>query len=64
MKHVVSSTAVLAAVWLLWSGHYTGLILSFIKFIFYNQVRLGKHYCTFETAFRPNLETTAIIFFH
>ncbi len=29
MKHVVSSTAVLAAVWLLWSGHYTGLILSF-----------------------------------
>ncbi len=29
MKHVLSSIAVLAAIWLLWSGHYTGLILSF-----------------------------------
>ncbi len=29
MKQVVSSVAVLAVIWLLWSGHYTTLILSF-----------------------------------
>ncbi len=29
MKHVVSSVLVMAAIWLLWSGHYTTLILSF-----------------------------------
>ena len=29
MKHVVSSILVLATIWLLWSGHYTSLILCF-----------------------------------
>jgi multicomponent Na+:H+ antiporter subunit E len=45
LKHVLSSTAVLAATWQLWSGHYTGLILSFgaasILLVVWLSVKLG-----------------------
>ncbi len=45
MKHVSSSVAVLAAIWLLWSGHYTTLILSFgagsIALVVFLSGRLG-----------------------